>query len=72
MAPVHDAAERGDIEALAAMAREDHGLLRLRDPFDRTPLLWVRKEEGGCLGWSRSTAARARVGQHHQIPITLD
>jgi hypothetical protein len=42
MTPVHEAAERGDVEALAVIAREDRTQLRARDPFDRTPLLWVR------------------------------
>lgn len=43
MAPVHDAADRGETETLAKIAREDPGQLRLRDAFDRTPLLWVRR-----------------------------
>ncbi len=46
MAPMHEAAERGDVDALAALVRDsqDPGqLLRARDAFDRTPLLWVRE-----------------------------
>lgn len=45
MAPEHEAAEHGDLETLAAIAREDPAQLRNRDAFDRTPLLWVRASE---------------------------
>lgn len=60
MAPVHEVAKRGDVEALAVIAREDPIQLRARDPFDRTPLLWVCN---ALLG----SAARRLIQFNHTV-----